>query len=148
MAEPTLIELDEPVAELLNRTLKLQDFFPEFTAEHARKLFPRSALFSYPREAVVVRQGEPGRDLFVLFSGRLGVYQRKGDAVVSLATMEPGSLLGEIALLTEVPRTATVTALEDSKVYKLAEADLQYILKNNAELAAHLKSLAKARLGL
>lgn len=148
MAEPTLLELDEPVAELLNRTLKLQDFFPEFTAEHARKLFPRSGLFSYPREAVVVRQGEAGRDLFVVFSGRLGVYQRKGEAVVSLATMEPGSLLGEIALLTDVPRTATVTAVEDSKVYKLAEADLQYILKNNEELAAHLKSLAKARLGL
>lgn len=148
MAEPTLLEVDESVAELLNRTLKLQDFFPEFTAEHARKLFPRSGLFAYAPETVLVRQGDPGRDLFAVYSGRLGVYQRKGEEVVSLATLEPGALLGEIALLMDVPRTATVTALEESKVFKLVEADLQYIVKNNEDLAAHLKALAKQRLGM
>jgi CRP-like cAMP-binding protein len=148
MADPTPLDLDEPVAQLLNTTLKLQDFFPEFGADHARKLFPRSALFAYERNAVVMRQGEPGRDLFILFSGRLGVQQQRGAALVPLATLEPGAVLGEIALLKEIPRTATVMALEDSKVYKLVQADLQYILNNNEELSTHLKTLAAQRLGL
>ena len=148
MADPTLLELDESVAALLNQALKLQDFFPEFGAEHARKLFPRSGLFGYARDGVIVRQGEPGRDLFIVFSGTVKVHQDQGGIVVPLATLAPGSVIGEIALLREVPRTATVTALEDAKIYKLAHADLQYILANNEELAAHLKALAAQRLGL
>jgi CRP-like cAMP-binding protein len=148
MSEPILLSLEEPVAELLYRALKLQDFFPEFTVDHARKLFPRSGLYGYPKEAVVVREGDIGRDLFILFEGRLGVYQRKGDANVALGTMEPGAVLGEIALLSAIPRTATVTALEAAKIFKLAQADIQYILSNNQDLAGHLKSLAAKRLGL
>jgi CRP/FNR family transcriptional regulator, cyclic AMP receptor protein len=148
MPEPVALEVDEPVAQLLNRTLRLESFFPEFTAEHARKLFPRSGFFGYPRDAVIVTQGEGGRDLFVVFSGRVAVQRVAGSQTLALATLEPGSVLGEIALLSEVPRTATVTALEETKIFRLAYLDLQYLLANNDELAAHLKTLAAKRLGL
>lgn len=148
MAEPAPLETDEPVAALLNTALRLQDFFPEFTAEHARKLFPRSGLFSYPAGTVIVKQGDTGRDLFVLSSGRVTVHQSFGPGAAPLAILEPGAVIGEIALLREIPRTATVTALEDCRVFRLSQQDLQYILANNAELAAHLKALAAQRLGL
>jgi len=143
MSEPVALETDEPIAALLSRALKLEPFFPEFSAEHARKLFPRSGLFAYPREQVLVRQGELGRDLFIVCAGRVGVLKGPGFIV---ATLEAGAVLGEIALLREVPRTATVTALEDSRVFRLAYPDLRYILEHNEELAAHLRTLATERL--
>ena len=148
MSQPVPLDTDEAVAELLNRALKLESFFPEFTAEHARKLFPRSGLYAYDRDGVLVRQGEPGHDLFIVFSGRVGVYRVEGNKTVSVATLEPGAVIGEIALLREVPRTATVTAIEASRVYRLSYLDMRYILDHNEELSAHLKALAAKRLGL
>jgi CRP-like cAMP-binding protein len=148
MGEPVALQTDADVAERLNRALKLEDFFPEFTPEHAVKLFPRSGLYGYARDQVLVREGEAGHDLFVVHKGRVGVY--KGDGLLNhtVATLDPGALIGEIALLREVPRTATVTALEDAHVYRLSYLDVRYILDHNAELSAHLKALAAQRLGL
>lgn len=146
MAEPLPLETDEPVAALLSRALRLEPFFPEFTAEHARKLFPRSGLYAYGPDHVLVRQGDPGHDLFVVFSGRLRVSKSLGEASAPVATLGQGAVIGEIALVREVPRTATVVALEESHVYRLSYQDLRYILDNNDELAAHLTALATERL--
>ncbi len=146
MAEPLPLDTDEAVAQALSRALKLEPFFPEFTADHAKKLFPRSGLYGYEREHVLVRQGDAGHDLFIVCSGRVRVYKTKGEALQPIATLEPGAVIGEIALVREVPRTATVAALEDSTIYRLSYQDVRYILENNEELAAHLTSLATERL--
>jgi CRP-like cAMP-binding protein len=64
-----------------------------------------------------------------------------------LATLGPGTLLGEIALLRDGSRTATVVAAVDCQIYRLVFEDLQYILKNNPALGEHLRALAQKRLG-
>ena len=148
MAEPLQLELDESVAALLNHALRLEEFFPEFTSEHARKLFPRSGLYGYEAESVVVRQGDAGHDLFIVVHGRVGVHKSDGANTLSVATLEPGAVIGEIALIRELPRTATVTALVAAKLFRLSYLDVRYVLDNNEQLAAHLKSLAAQRLGL
>ncbi len=67
---------------------------------------------------VLVREGEPGDDYFVIADGRFEV--RHGARVVS--TAGPGDGIGEIALLRAVPRTATVVALDDGSVYRIGAA--------------------------
>jgi CRP-like cAMP-binding protein len=56
---------------------------------------------------VLITEGERGREFFVLVSGEVEV-RRKGRKV---ATLGPGTFFGEMALLSKIPRTATVTAL-------------------------------------
>jgi CRP-like cAMP-binding protein len=144
---PELLAIDAAAAAHLSAALKLEGFFPEFTVEHATKLFPRSGLYFYPQDGAIVEQGETGKDLFVVCSGQLQVERRDGGVVNVVATMKAGDIIGEIALLKNCPRTATVTALGDSRVFRLAFADLDYILKHNKELGAHLRELAKRRMG-
>ena len=58
-----------------------------------------------PAGHVLMREGNPGREFFVLVSGSVGI-DRGGTRI---RTIEPGDFFGEIALLAEGPRTATAT---------------------------------------
>lgn len=141
-----LKRVDASVAALLYKTLKLEGFFPEFEPEHVPKLFPKSGLYIYAPDAVIVEQGETGRDLFVVYEGALRVKRSSDGSEQTLATLGPGELLGEIALVRDCPRTATVVAVAQAQVFRLAFPDLQYLLKNNAALGEHLRGLAEQRM--
>lgn len=71
-----------------------------------------------PGEDVVV-EGRPGREFFVILSGRVKV-TRNGRRVAELGS---GDHFGELALLVDSPRTATVTALEPLEVVVLHRPD-------------------------
>lgn len=148
MREPVRLVLDDHLAGLLSSALKLEGFFPEFRADHVSKLFPRSALFAYEHGHHLLEQGETGRDIFIIYDGRVDISQSFGSAGACLASLGEGDILGEIALLQDGVRSATAVVVGQAKVFRLAFDDVQYILTNNAELAAHLRALAKARLGL
>ena len=64
---------------------------------------------------VVVAEGEPGQRFFVIGSGRVDVTM----AGRHVRELGPGGWFGEIALLRDVPRTATVTASEDTVLWAL-----------------------------
>ena len=62
-----------------------------------------------PEGTVLIRQGDRGREFFVIVDGRAKVSARGRKAT----TLGPGSGIGELALLDQGPRSATVTALND-----------------------------------
>lgn len=139
------LKIDKAVAERLNQTLRLDGFFPEFTENHVEKIFPRSGLYAYPKGASIVVQEAPGRDLFVLQRGNLAVFRKDGGGSRRVADLKEGDIFGEIGLRDGV-RIATVTAQEDSQVFHLAYADIQYLLEHNNDLGDHLDTLAKQRM--
>lgn len=146
-AAASKLPASDETAALLSESLRLESFFPEFKREHLEKLFPRSGLYEYPMGATIVQQGEQARDLFVIVSGRVAIRQELGTAAAELAVLAAKDIIGEMALLRDGQRTATAVASEPCRVYRLSYEDIQYILSNNAELSAHLKSLAAKRAG-
>ena len=145
MLEPRKLAADDALAAHLSQALKLEGFFPEFTAEHVEKLFPRSGLYDYPGGHRLITQGDSGRDVFIIYAGAVEVTQEFGSAAAQVAVLGAGDLLGEMALLSDGVRRATATASGPALVFKLAFEDIQYILANNPDLAAHLQGLARAR---
>ncbi|MDM7978751.1 MAG: SulP family inorganic anion transporter [Rhizobium sp.] len=83
-----------------------------------------------------IRAGEPGEDLFLLWTGRAKV-----EAVLAngkrlrLRTVKPGVVLGEIAIYRGGARTADVVAEVPSTVYRLARRQLRYLEQADPELA-------------
>lgn len=144
-AAPAKLPSTDATAAVLSEVLRLESFFPEFKAEHLDKLFPRSGLYEYPAGYALVSQGEPARDLFVIVSGTVAIRQEFGSAAAELAVLSAKDIIGEIALLTDGPRTASGVVGEPSRIFRLSYEDVQYILKNNPELSAHLRSLASKR---
>ena len=140
------LPINDFVAAAVARGLKLEGFFPEFTAEHLQKLFPRSGLYPYRTDMEVIKEGDIGRDLFVVYAGSVRVQKLIGTAVAQLAVLGPGEVLGEIALLRDGTRSASVVASVDSQIFRLAFEDLEYVLKHNEALGDHLRDLASRRI--
>jgi MFS family permease len=91
----------------------------------------------------VVREGETGDRFYVVGSGELEVYGRGG----LLATLGPSDYFGEIALLREVPRTATVTAKSDAKLLTLERDEFVAAVTGHPESREAADAVIGARLG-
>jgi CRP-like cAMP-binding protein len=142
---PRRLTVDEVAAQAVNTAFRLEEFFPEFNGELCMKVFPRSAVEEYAPDERLVQQGDPGRDLFLLLSGRVSVVQEMGSMAAELATLEAGVVVGEVALLRDGVRTASIVAVEPTLAFRLAFEDVGYVLKNNPPLHAHLEELARRR---
>lgn len=147
MDAPKKLPSSDSAAEVVGAVLRLDGFFPEFKGEHLEKLFPRSGLYEYPPGFPLMQQGDVARDLFIVCRGKVAIRQSFGSAAAELAVVADRSILGEIALLRDGERTASGYVSEPSQIFRLAYEDVQYILKNNPDLAAHLKALAAERVG-
>jgi hypothetical protein len=88
---------------------------------------------------VIIRQGDPGDMFYILLSGKAEATQAgRGSRPVRLELMSAGDYFGEIALLMDSPRTATVTALSPVSALKLGRGDFDRLLKQAAGLKQRL----------
>lgn len=77
----------------------------------------------------VITEGTDGDCFFLLLKGKVTVTSLKGDKPVELATLGVGAVLGEVALLTGEPRTASVVANDDVVLVAFPEPGINDILE-------------------
>jgi len=91
---------------------------------------------------VVVREGEPGDRFYVVDTGELEV-----DAGGRRSRLDRhGAYFGEIALLRDVPRTATVTAISDTELFALERADFLAAVTRHSAVTAAAETVVERRL--
>lgn len=97
---------------------------------------------------VLMQQGDTGAGLFVITDGKVKITQvvNPGSAEEDLGTAGPGDVLGEIALLDDQPRSATVTAIDDVTALLLPVWDFRTVLRDNPEIAVKLLATLSHRL--
>ena len=85
---------------------------------------------------MLFKQGDVGDSLYIIVSGQLKVFLTSSDGLETfLVNRGPGSAIGEMALLTGEPRSASVQATEDSIVLVIAKQDFDRLLVDNPSLA-------------
>ena len=90
-----------------------------------------------PRE-VIIKENEPGETAYVIERGTVEVTKTQGGKSVHIAFLEKGSTFGEMSMVDELPRSATVTALEETLVREIHRDDLHATIKDNPDTAVHL----------
>ena len=83
---------------------------------------------------IVCREGEPGNTMYLIRSGHAAIVRGSFDAPVILGCRGAGEFVGEMALLENLPRSASVIALGDLLLYPVSYADFQKVLDNSAGL--------------
>ncbi len=124
---------------LLRRLRLLEALDPPVMETIART----AAWESVPAGAAVIREGDPGDRFYVLESGAMRV-TRGGRHLRDFAAVGEG--FGEIALLRDVPRTATVTALRDSVLLVLSRQAFLAAVTGHSVVAAEASRMAEARM--
>lgn len=106
-----------------------------------------AAVRVYRRGERIVTQGQPGDSFFVLLKGRLSVsiLSPEGREIV-LSTLAAGDHFGEMALLDEAPRSATVTAVEKAELAVITREAFFDLLKGNFVLIRALLASYSRRL--
>lgn len=107
---------------------------------------------TYLKGETIFAQGDIGRALFIVFSGKIALSRfdpatQKSEVI---AEVHPGEFFGEMALLEEMPRTATAHAMEETKVFMLFKIKLESLLfarpQVGVNIATQLAKILSARL--
>lgn len=145
VATPGLRRIDDRIV-VPERELALLSKVPMFAPlrpETLEALARRTTWMSAPAGTVLITEGEPGDRYYVLGSGVLEV-TRGGEHVHTMR--DPGNGVGEISLLFDVPRTATVTVLEDGEVLVLERADFLTAVTGHPDVARSVERIASDRM--
>ena len=122
-------------AELLARVPLLSDLESGELERIAQVAIPRS----FPKGARVFHEGDESDACYVIREGDVRVTREHSDGrAIALATLGPGELFGELAMLDGGVRSASVETLTDAELLAVSANDMRGLLERNASITAKL----------
>jgi CRP/FNR family transcriptional regulator, cyclic AMP receptor protein len=119
--------------------LKKIPFFSKLSDDVLVALAEKAKPAKYPKQATIIMEGDETSSLFIMLSGKVRVFGSDDKSKeLTLMIQEPGSYFGEIALLTDEPRSASVVALEQTTCAVISKADFIHWLMNHPDVAITL----------
>lgn len=120
------------VSTLLLRNVPLFSVLPEQQLAVLTSLVSRK---TFPRGTTIIAAGDTTESLYVIISGRLKVMMSDDEGrEVILAILGPNEFFGEMGLLDDHPRSASVVAIEACELLTLAKRDFKKCLADNVEM--------------
>jgi serine/threonine protein phosphatase PrpC len=106
-------------------------FFKYLGYSDLLKVFVNMQTVRFPKGQTIFIEGDNGSDLFLLLSGKVRVHRGEND----LARLGAGMHFGEMALIDQAPRSASITTLEDTLLLRLDRKMFFTLIRKESELA-------------
>lgn len=131
---------------LLAHMMRKVEFFTPLTIGQLEKILPTIMLYSYDKGETVFSQGQKGDAFYIIYQGSVDI-RLKQWLVLSkkIATLKAGDFLGEIALISDEPRTASVICNEPTMLFTLISDDFKFVLHENPAAAEEMRKIAARR---
>ena len=144
----TRFALREKVDASITRVdlLRQMPLFAELDAQQLQWIAAAMKPEAFGAGTVLIRQGEIGETFYVIQAGRVQVTVDQDGEEKVIAERGPGEYLGEIALLLEVPRTATVTALTPLQVLTMHKRDFDRLVAEHLYVSRGLQRETSRRM--
>jgi len=129
-------------------TLAHVDLFSTLSKKEIQALAQSCQERSYQAGTTILSQGDTGVGLYVLKSGKVRIIQGNNPdrAEEEIGIAGPGDVLGEMALLDDLPRSASVEAIEDVTALLLPVWEFRSILRSYPDIALKLLVVLSRRL--
>jgi len=129
-------------------TLARVDLFSSLDKKELQALSKSCQERKYSAGSTLIKQGDSGVGLYIIISGHVKTTLAKNPdrAEVDLGTSGPGSVLGEMALLDDLPRSATITAVDDVTALLLPVWEFRTAVRSHPEIALKLLAVLSRRL--
>jgi signal transduction histidine kinase len=108
--------------------LRRVPLFAGLSEEDLERLYQMAETVSVPAGQLVLQEGDPGDALYVVLDGELEITKRQGGQDILLAVSRAGEFLGEMSLLEQRPRSASVRTLQESRLLVISQAAFQTLL--------------------
>ena len=116
--------------------LKAVPLFASFPEDQLRMLTSVITRRSLPRSTTVMASGDPTDSLYIVLSGRLKVMMSDAEGKeVILSILGPGEFFGEMGLIDDAPRSASVVSIEACELLSIAKRDFKKCLAENFDMA-------------
>jgi NTE family protein len=124
------------VSDVLETRLRAVPFFRNLDGPSLAAIAARLRLEAFEAGTVIFAKGDPAETMYLVESGTVDVLA--GPAAEPLASLGPGSFVGELGLLLDEPRSASLQAATDSQLWVLARTDLEGLLSTHPAVAVEL----------
>ena len=123
--------------------LRTVDLFKHLTPTELTNIAEKMKRRRYAKDQVIIREGDPGEELFLIAEGAVDVHRSLAEATIRpIATLQPGNVFGERALIVDEPRNATCTAASDRvEVYALAKSEFKRALEASASFKDQIHAI-------
>lgn len=140
--------VDGETAALAPNHLRAVPLFRELDDDMLEGLAQRFKSVQVPAGAPIITEGEAGNEMFIVCAGRVEVYRENpGGKRAVLMVGQSGDFFGEVSLLKDEPRNASVRALTPVLVLKLDKKDFRELLKAHPEMEDMVQQAAENRTG-
>ena len=128
------------------KMVEKMSFFAAMNISLVEKILSRITLYKYDKGEIICRQGGEGDSFFLVREGKLRVSTREGFVFSrTLAHLAPGDCFGEMAILNHVPRNATVTCEQDSKIFVLLADTFDQVLAETPAFSDQIRRISAER---
>ncbi|NPA39628.1 MAG: cyclic nucleotide-binding domain-containing protein [Thermodesulfobacteria bacterium] len=93
---------------------------------------------TYKKDEVIVAYGEPGFALYIIIEGKVGVEIPTKDGFIEVEELTQGEFFGEIAVITDSFRTATVKCKDHTVTYVLTRSGLEHLIEVSPQIAVKI----------
>ena len=130
----------------MNELIKKIDFFSGLDDKILNKISDACIVRQFTRNETIVRQGEMGLGLYIIARGRVKVDREQGGARTQVAELGPEQFFGDMALLDNKPRSATVTGIEDAECLLLTRDSFVKLMNKYPEIPIRMAKVLAERL--
>jgi len=99
-----------------------------------------------PKGTILFRENEPGQEMYIIQSGKVRISKKVREIDKTLAILGKGDFFGEMSILNNKPRSATVEVIEDAKLLVIDPQTFEKMVRNNAEISLRIIKNLSARL--
>jgi len=121
--------------------------FAELSEGEFGEIIKNASFRKYPKETIVIREGEPGESLYMICSGNVDVYKKdkkKGIAQL-VAKIGKDNFVGEGGFLTGETRSATLVTTEETTMLELSKTAIETTLEKNPKIAQTIEQYHQKR---